>query len=586
MKKLISLIMSMLMILSAVSAVYAAPASDDISYTVRIGTDDDGNATQTVIIKGEGIAEAANKFVALRIWKDGMSDADYDEDPSAREDDIDLFAVLLQTTANADGDFTFEFLFDEECAEYIADIKVQGEELVSIPVTTADMDAVRDFIDTINDDEELAVMAADDFDVVLDNPGNYGLNLAVFNRLTSTNKTKALEAVIDVLIDNNDDSIRNTMVTVSDALAENVLKEIFDQTDDEEILLEAFDVYEDLLDIENLENASGIDELYYGFGDEQGEVLAAMGKTSYGDKEEILDAFKEKVFLKAIKDTQYYSELAPIIENNFDYLELDGDDEDEYTDSSSVRTHVLKALNKSKSSMDSIAEFREKFSDAVGSYDKDSNDRGGNGGGSGYSSNVTVSTDLMPSEGVVSAAVAFSDINGHWAQRAVTYLSNKHIISGRGDGTFDPEGQVTRAEYVKMIVEAYGLYDSRATAEFTDISTSDWYYGYVASMVKRGYILGDDTGAFNPNALISRQDMAVILYRTLQGNNLVPALNTLEKLFADFDDVSAYAQNSVTYLSNMKLINGSDGMFRPHDSSTRAEAAQIIFNAVMEVGNE
>ena len=80
--------------------------------------------------------------------------------------------------------------------------------------------------------------------------------------------------------------------------------------------------------------------------------------------------------------------------------------------------------------------------------------------------------------------------------------------------------------------------------------------------------------------------MAVILYRTLQGKNLVKVIPTLEKLFTDFDTVSPYAQNSVTYLSNMGLINGSGGVFRPHDSSTRAEAAQIIYNAITEVGSK
>ena len=104
MKKLISLALSVLLVFSMTAVAYAAPTADDISYTIKMGTDSAGNATQTISVKGlyEG---AAGKFVTLRIWKDGMGVADYDEDPSAREYDIDLFAVLLQTMADKNGNF-------------------------------------------------------------------------------------------------------------------------------------------------------------------------------------------------------------------------------------------------------------------------------------------------------------------------------------------------------------------------------------------------------------------------------------------------------------------------------------------------
>lgn len=578
MKKLISLVLSLLLVFS-MTAVYAAPTADDITYTVRLSTDDDGTIIQTVVINGSGAD--AGEFVTLRIWKDGMSEADYDEDPSARVDDIDLFAVLLQTVADENGEFEFEFLFDEEAADYRADIKSAGDTAVQKTISTADVEAANDFLEMINDAAQLAVMDTDDFAPVLDAPSDYGLVLTTFNRLTPANQEAVLEAAIDLFIANNDDDIENTIETVTTVIGENTLLAIFDQTADADILAEAFGIYADIVDIENLENAAGIDDLFDGFEDEQDEVFAAMGNKEYTDVADLLEAFKERVFLKAIKDTQYYNELAPIIEGNLDYLELDEDALEEYEDSSAVRTFVLKALNKSKSNINTVAKFELTFKNAVDDYGKDDS-RGSTGGGS--STNVTVSSDLIPNDIVKPTAGVYSDMSGHWAYPAVSYLSNTRIVSGRGDGTFDPDAPITRAEFVKMIVEAYGLYDSRATADFVDVSTTDWYYGYVASMVKRGYILGNDMGQFNPNAIISRQDMAVILYRTLQGKNLVKVIPTLEKLFTDFDTVSPYAQNSVTYLSNMGLINGSDGMYRPHDSSTRAEAAQVLFNAIMEVG--
>lgn len=586
MKKLISLALSVLMILSVTAVAYAAPSADDISYSVKMGTDDEGYATQTIVVEGDAVAEAADKFVTLRIWKSGMGVADYDEDPSARVDDIDLFAVLLQTRADSEGNFTFEFPFNEVSADYTANVKVQGEEIVTITISTADIEAANEFIDKINDADELADMTTADFDDMLANPADFGLNLTVFNNLTPASKNKVLEDIIDDLTSNNENGGSNSIETVVDAIAEKTLIEIFKQTDDADMLSEAFDVYDDLLDIENLENASGIYPLYDDFGDDQDDVFESMGKTSYDDIEDLLEGFKEAVFIKAISDTQYYTELGPVIENNFDYLDLDSDDQDEYEDNEAVKKYVLKEINKVKSSIGTVDKFRDAFSDAVSNYGKDDDKKGGGGSGGGTGSSVSVGTDLIPTTVAKPVTAAYNDISGHWAQTAITHLSTARILNGRGDGVFDPDGSVTRAEYVKMIVEAFGLYNEDAVAEFNDIAENAWYYKYVASMVDRGYILGDDNGNFNPNALIKRQDMAVILHRVLQGLNKLPVIPTIEKMFTDFDSTSSYAQNSVAYMSNMKLVNGANGVFRPHDSSTRAEAAQIIYNAITEVGNK
>ncbi len=592
MKKIISMILSVLMIFSVSVTAYAAPTAADISASANIVTNNETlTAVQTVTIGGTEIEEAKGKTVNLRMWKSGKTIADY-EPGTPGKTELDVFAAILQTSANEDGTFKFEFPFSEDAATYMADIKIEGQPIISnIAVSTADVNAINTFLTKINNSTQLAAMTVADFNPVIAAPSYYGIDLTSFNDLLPENKTAVLNASINVFKTNNAANKKNTTEVVASALAENTLVKIFAQTSDATILNRAISTYSTLV---NLNDATGIKTIYDGF-DANGKnaAVSAIGTKTYINSAAIKDALKESIFLKAIKETTYSTEITTIINGNIDYFNFTSETElaakNAYTSNSAIKTFVCDSINLSKGSLNTIAEFKTAFVNAVNEYVPPT--QGGSGGssgggfGGGSSSSVSIGSSLLPSQEPVSTVAVFTDMTGHWASPAVSYLASKRIVSGRGDNMFYPSNQVTRAEFVKMIVEAYGLFENHATADFSDVAPDQWYYPYVASMVKKGYVLGNDAGTFNPDALISRQDMAAILYRTLQGQNLVKVINTLEIKFDDFSEVSPYAQNSVSYLSNMKLINGSDGKYRPHDSSTRAEAAQIIYNALMGVGN-
>lgn len=365
--------------------------------------------------------------------------------------------------------------------------------------------------------------------------------------------------------------------------------QLFKETNDGTSLKAAFEFYENvgLVDVSDVDS---INTLYNSYTDKE-TVFTSLGNKTYTSIDMLEDAFKERVFLKALSANVYSDGIDSLISTHDIYLNFSTENElsakASYTKNTAVKNHVCDTLNTIKNSIDSISAFKSAFVNAVGTYvppTKNDQQTGGYSGGSGWSS-VSVGGNLIATNPPAQTVVTFKDIAGHWAQEAVSYLSTLRIVSGNGDGNFYPTNPITRAEYVKMIVEAYGLMDKNSTVEFEDVEKGQWFYPYVASMVKKGYIVGDELGLFYPNAHISRQDMAVILYRVLQGKNLCPLINTAEVKFDDFDSVAAYAQNSVSYMSNMELINGSDGLFRPKNTSTRAEAAQIIFNALMEVGN-
>lgn len=161
------------------------------------------------------------------------------------------------------------------------------------------------------------------------------------------------------------------------------------------------------------------------------------------------------------------------------------------------------------------------------------------------------------------------------------------MINGRSSTVFDPNATVTRAEFTKMICSAFGIASTpNASQTFTDVSPSDWYYGWVQAAVSYGIVNGVSDTAFDPNATIKRQDMATIMYRAIQSFNMTSSLPSgTAKTFADYDQIDDYAKASVTALSSASVINGtSDTTFEPYATATRAQAACIIYQYYQAIG--
>lgn len=210
---------------------------------------------------------------------------------------------------------------------------------------------------------------------------------------------------------------------------------------------------------------------------------------------------------------------------------------------------------------------------------------GGGGGGGG-----TVSTGATPS-GSGNAVIAttsandtsvvrltYNDIQSHWGRTYIEKLSKLGIIAGYDDGSFRPDKNVTRAEFTKLVVSTLGE-KSTSAVSFGDVSPSDWYYSYICAGYSSGLITGDN-GKFRPNDLITRQDAAVILYRAINGNINGDATLT----YSDAQNISDYAKDAVSYLSERGLLSGSDGKFLPKNNTTRAQAATMLCKLIERMG--
>ncbi len=111
----------------------------------------------------------------------------------------------------------------------------------------------------------------------------------------------------------------------------------------------------------------------------------------------------------------------------------------------------------------------------------------------------------------VPAVAAFSDTDGHWAEKTLTEWQDQKRIDGYSDGGFHPDASVTRAEFAKLLNHTLN-FTAEGAISFSDVSKADWFYSEVAKAAAAGYAQGSD-GAFYPEQAITRAEAAVMIAR-------------------------------------------------------------------------
>ena len=179
--------------------------------------------------------------------------------------------------------------------------------------------------------------------------------------------------------------------------------------------------------------------------------------------------------------------------------------------------------------------------------------------------------------------VEFLDIDStHWAWEYINKMYQKGVINGKSEKLFDPEGLVTREEFVKMLVIAAGYSIENAESGFSDVSKIAWYYPYVSIAKKNGIINGVTEEVFGVGAPIKRQDMFVIIYRTmLKKEGKSEGLNG-QLPFDDAEEVSEYAKKALETMYRMNILSGSNNLCNPNKNATRAEATKVLCEALAE----
>lgn len=171
-----------------------------------------------------------------------------------------------------------------------------------------------------------------------------------------------------------------------------------------------------------------------------------------------------------------------------------------------------------------------------------------------------------------SNVLAYTDLEGYWGKEDILYLTNKNIINGYPDNTFNPQGKLTREESCSILSRYIGE-KSSANSLLTDIN-GRWSENSIKHLLNESIVVGYPDRTFKPTEEITRSEFVTMLYRYLRTENLL----TLNSSTKEFNDISGnWAETYIRTLSGMNILDGyPDGSFKPFNKITRGEAAAII----------
>lgn len=180
---------------------------------------------------------------------------------------------------------------------------------------------------------------------------------------------------------------------------------------------------------------------------------------------------------------------------------------------------------------------------------------------------------LLLTASPLARAAAFPDIQDtDWYAPAVAYVQVKGLMNGMGDGSFQPQGTVTRGMLAAVLYRAAGSPPSTAGLYFEDIYAGTWYADAVVWCGDAGVVTGTDSLHFSPEHPVTREQVALMLWR-LAG---WPPANRAA-IFVDGAQINTWSRAGVDWACQAGIVTGKpDGTFDPQGRATRAEVAQML----------
>lgn len=177
---------------------------------------------------------------------------------------------------------------------------------------------------------------------------------------------------------------------------------------------------------------------------------------------------------------------------------------------------------------------------------------------------------------MITPTMPFTDISGHWAESAILNAHSLGLMNGVGGNEFSPDAPLTRAMFVTILYRLEKEPEA-GRATFIDVASGSWYQKAVGWAYENGIVTGVSESKFAPEDEITREQLAAILYRyaAFKGYDLTTADNIN---YTDQDSISGYASTAVLWTLEHSIMNGNgDGTFAPQNSTTRAQAAAVLF---------
>lgn len=175
------------------------------------------------------------------------------------------------------------------------------------------------------------------------------------------------------------------------------------------------------------------------------------------------------------------------------------------------------------------------------------------------------------------ASSIFNDVTasntGKWSADAIDFLARNSIVEGGSYGTFNPNGNMTRGDFVLMLYRMAGKPSvSGISNPFTDVKSSDYYYNAILWAYRNDIVTGVDAKTFAPKKNITREQIAATLYR-MAGS---PSASGYLTGYYDYAKIHSYATNAMRWAISNGVITGSNGYLTPTNNATRAQVATML----------
>lgn len=339
--------------------------------------------------------------------------------------------------------------------------------------------------------------------------------------------------------------------------------------------------YIDIIGLDSLDAQTGgtLNSIYNNITNKKGResIIEYLCGKEYGGVEELKQEFAKAVMIYTIGNSSkmgndYISDLITL--NNAKAAGMNAGEYINSTQKSRINMEIGGG-----DGVESLKELEDLIHNIIVEINKDksgSSDGGkptSSGGVVGYAASQVYEATVQGNNDTMH----FSDISeDFWGYEAIYGLYNKGVISGYEDKSFKPQDFIKREEAVKMICVAFEVKENNnIEIEFSDVITSAWYYPYIKDAFGSGIVAGISEERFGIGEYISRQDLAVILYRII-GNE-----EEYVSEFSDQSNIADYALSAVSFMREKRIISGyEDNTFRPVNNITRAEAAVMIYKCL------
>ncbi|MEM1426843.1 MAG: family 10 glycosylhydrolase, partial [Cyanobacteria bacterium P01_H01_bin.130] len=176
-----------------------------------------------------------------------------------------------------------------------------------------------------------------------------------------------------------------------------------------------------------------------------------------------------------------------------------------------------------------------------------------------------------------------SDIQGHWAEDFITALSDRRIINGFPDGTFQPDRALTRAQFAALLLPSFNRSKVRNAITFRDVPSRHWASGAIKEAYETGFISGYPNNYFRPDWNITRSQLWVALINGLGLASRDLSSDELDDLYRDAQDIPSWAIDQVAAATTHNMVVNYPSLDRlePNRPATRGEVAAILYQALV-----